>query len=971
MAKRTPLLALIGCLAVGAVLVLTGVLPHSCGTTQNATIEVPEAYADRITVHEEGEFTYTYPANSLAFDADTEMLYASDTLLAILDPTVDNAERRTLAQEAHGTIVGNLTKGANIVQIILDAPADLPSLQALADTLMEREGVLFASPEVPVLSGATESGDGGASAQSTVTKDANGWGDGGTVDESPSGNNWWAEAIGAYTAWELADISYPVTVGVLDSGVNFGHEDLEDAGEQLSGYTTSSPDTHGTAVASLIAARDNDSGLRGVAGSSDDGGAHILAVDYTANNGVFSSTGDLLGLLNAFVLSDQLFSGGAKVINCSFGINSVSWLQALEELVQNPFDGADALEDLIMHKYSIAMQNRMARATSDMCLSALASMLNDDDTAELEFLIVQSAGNDLVHGEPTEAWRNGYFAGIGEKRFLERFPEGSCGSVTYEDVEERLLTVGAAGRPVYGSLDRVPLSEDSCYGTEWVDICAPSPHKDIYAADAGGGYAPFGDTSAAAPIVSGAAALLWSINPDLSAAEMRELLCTSTDHVAERTTGSGPYDVETYPLLDVGQAVRDLLLYHADAYRLQVQVVDSDTNEPVADAEVTFTPADDDAGGGESTMLTTDSDGIVSLDDTEKRLYDLVVVAEGYETNDLYRFDTDALDDASDEAHTNVVRLHPSAGTDAQGAFAETIDRLVDTYGVVATGTEQYAVHNSRGTPVSAERLSGLLCADVFDYDDDGSDELLALRLDPAGGWEVSDTGEWTPVSLVIEIYEEEDGEAKLAATETATVEGLPDYYPLASLHVFCGEHDGAPMLYVDMACDFNHLWFSTVGLSYDDGEIACQGGAAMSEHYNSTLCCEAADGQALRTLLELSSSGSSATVDGWRELSRVTWDDSDPVPEDARVTNHRESYAEALARIGLTDEAPRGYYVGYGPADDDPFYTCKALPLEHLASTDGSELTALCGVSSVSASSPSTLELTVYDESATRDAYR
>lgn len=161
MAKRTPLLALIGCLAVGAVLVLTGVLPHSCGTTQNATIEVPEAYADRITVHEEGEFTYTYPASSLAFDADTEMLYASDTLLAILDPTVDNAERRTLAQEVHGTIVGNLTKGANIVQIILDAPADLPSLQALADTLMEREGVFFASPEVPVLSGATESGDGG------------------------------------------------------------------------------------------------------------------------------------------------------------------------------------------------------------------------------------------------------------------------------------------------------------------------------------------------------------------------------------------------------------------------------------------------------------------------------------------------------------------------------------------------------------------------------------------------------------------------------------------------------------------------------------------------------------------------------------------------------------------------------------------------------------------------------------------
>lgn len=961
MVKRTSLLALIICLLAGvAVLALAGVLPRSCGTDQNATITVPEAYADRITVHAEGEFTYTFPVNSLAFDTDTEYLYASDTLLAVLDPAVDNAQRRALAQEVNGTIVGNLTRGANIVQIVLDNPAGASDLQVLADTLMEHDGVLFVSPEVPVLSGLTASDD---------VEDANGWGDGSTVDEGPSGNNWWAEMIGAYTAWDLADIDHPVTVGVLDTGVDFTHEDLAGVGEMLSGYGNTAPDTHGTAVASLIAARDNDCGLRGVAGTGDDAGARLLCVDYAKYRGIFSSVGDFLGVLNDFALSDQLESGGAKVINCSFGISAVSWLKTLEELVKNPFDGADELGDLIMHNFAIGMQAKLARATADMCLSALVSMLNDDATAGREFLIVQSAGNAMIDEQPTEAWRNGYFAGINEERFLEIFPEGNAGSVVFEDIEERLLTVGATERPVYGGLDRVPLSQFSCYGEEWVDICAPGAHDDIYAADAGGGYTQFGDTSAAAPIVSGAAALLWSIEPDLSAAEVRDLLCTSTDHVAERASGPGPFDVETYPLLDVGQAVHDLLLYHANAYRLEVQVADSSTNEPITDAEVAFTPTG--ADEGEAITLITDSDGIVRLDDTEKRLYDLVVTAAGYETNDLYRYSTDALDDASDDAHTNVVRMHPLDGAGANAAFADTIAQLADTYGVVDTGTEQYAVNSGWGTPVGAERLSGLLCADVFDYDADGADELLVLRLDPVGGWEVSDDGGWTPVSLVIEMYEDEGGSAELAATETATVEGLPDYYPLASLHVFRGECDGAPMLYVDMACDFNHLWFSTIGLSYEDGMIVCEGGAAMSEHYNATLCCEATDGQALRTLLELSGSGSASAAGGWRELSNITWDDNSPVPEDAYFTDHHERYAEALGRIGLEDEAPRGYFVSDGPADDDPFYTCKALPLEHLKGVEGDELTSLCGITSVSAASPNTLELTVYDESKVQDEYR
>jgi serine protease len=67
----------------------------------------------------------------------------------------------------------------------------------------------------------------------------------------------------------------------------------------------------------------------------------------------------------------------------------------------------------------------------------------------------------------------------------------------------------------------------SSYGLETVDLAAPG--SDIVSTYLDNGYASLSGTSMASPHVTGAAALAWSINPELSALEMKQLLMDTGD----------------------------------------------------------------------------------------------------------------------------------------------------------------------------------------------------------------------------------------------------------------------------------------------------------------------------------------------------------------------------------------------------------------------------------------------------------
>ncbi|MDP5191932.1 S8 family peptidase, partial [Rheinheimera baltica] len=83
------------------------------------------------------------------------------------------------------------------------------------------------------------------------------------------------------------------------------------------------------------------------------------------------------------------------------------------------------------------------------------------------------------------------------------------------------------------------MSGFSNYGVTSVDLGAPG--SDILSTVPGNGYATYSGTSMASPHVAGAAALLWSVNPDLTADEMKTILMESGDSLValEGKTVSG------------------------------------------------------------------------------------------------------------------------------------------------------------------------------------------------------------------------------------------------------------------------------------------------------------------------------------------------------------------------------------------------------------------------------------------------
>ncbi|HXC72857.1 MAG TPA: S8 family peptidase [Pyrinomonadaceae bacterium] len=276
--------------------------------------------------------------------------------------------------------------------------------------------------------------------------------------------------ISATLAWAKTTGSKDVVVAVLDSGVDYKHEDLENnmwvrpadmdpyhddelgTVDDLNGYNaidgTSDPmdeNGHGTHCAGIIGAEgENDLGIAGVNWK-----VQIMPLKFMSAGG-FGTTKDAIEAIN-YVIQRKKAGVNVRIISASWGSTQKS----------------RALEDVIRKAY------------------------------ENDILFVAAAGNASTNNDRSPHYPSSY------------------------DVPN-VVSVAALDR-------NDQLASFSNYGAKSVAIAAPG--VEILSTWLGNQYEEKSGTSMATPVISGVAALILSENPRMSVDDLRKKLMDSTDPI--------------------------------------------------------------------------------------------------------------------------------------------------------------------------------------------------------------------------------------------------------------------------------------------------------------------------------------------------------------------------------------------------------------------------------------------------------
>lgn len=474
-----------------------------------------------------GDSFYTPSAKHCVFNTEKTVLYYNNLLLVFTETDLSAEEMEELARSVDGKAMGMISGAIHAFQIMVpDSP--LEELYILADTLMENQEVLYACCEYPVQIMGTEADD------NPWTYDEPPLASRGNED-APDGNDWWAEAVGAYTAWAYADLCQEVRIGIVDNGFWAEHEDLIGQINFISNDAFNTAAAHGTQVAGIIGAVNNDIGIRGIADT-----AKLYCADLwpTDSPDSYHTLAEYLAAVNFMAQS------GVCVINNSWGCI----VPSQEDYIETVCQGNEPAD--VSAKYHQWLERRVNHDLIPTAEAVIVMVGQLIDSGCKNLIHVQAAGNSA-----TDARYNGFFSAVTEKVYSNMAPSVldklSAAGITYQMIDERILVVGAVqnNRDPNGNYT---MSTYSNYGST-VDICAPGDLIFCTIPSAFGFYyGAFAGTSLAAPMVTASVGFLWSLDPALSAAQLRQILLSSTQFQA---IGFG----HRYPMLNIGAAVESII----------------------------------------------------------------------------------------------------------------------------------------------------------------------------------------------------------------------------------------------------------------------------------------------------------------------------------------------------------------------------------------------------------------------------
>lgn len=437
-----------------------------------------------------------------AIDGDTG--YVNDKIAVFVNPNASFSEKLALFNSSGGNLVGWCT------------PADLyvldyyemsyGAIEAKCEWLARNDAVELAIPVTAFRydTDKTPSDDFGYPDMT------------GEWDETkPDGRNWWLEAIDARQAWDYSDYFSNIDIGLIDAGFDVDHPDLEgkisfpDSKQE----GRNSQDSHGTHVSGIISAHHNGAGITGICDNSN-----LICIDWHPNTDEFQVW---LPDIAVFFGISSVVKAGAKVVNLSLG-SSGSRYGDSESLIER---------FVVPAAHSYLMSSLLAKG--------------------YDFIAVQSAGNGDAEGNPVDAVHNGSFTSITKDNVFT-----GSNNISADEILDRIIVVSSVrniGERQYTQ------SWFSNVGSR-VDIAAPG--EDIYSCSIDGGYEYMSGTSMSAPIVTAVAALVWSVNPGFTGSEVKDIICTSTDSVAQiNDWWAYIYEAELmeYPVVNAKLAVEEAI----------------------------------------------------------------------------------------------------------------------------------------------------------------------------------------------------------------------------------------------------------------------------------------------------------------------------------------------------------------------------------------------------------------------------
>lgn len=382
--------------------------------------------------------------------------------------------------------------------------------------------------------------------------------------ENVGGTNWTMEAIKAPEAWEYRNKMHPVNVGVLDNVFDMQHEDLKDVfvEEPLFNFTseknTKDHKNHGTHVAGTIGANfNNGTGICGICPT-----ARLYGATYNSKMVQHFST-----LQELSVGFTYLIVNDCHVINASFtGLESQYGFCASRG---NKF--ATKMIKFTAKEVEYYLETMMKAGFKFVICNASGNI--NEENGSYKFYKKESFNDETefsyYSGQDYKKYQEGS-ADATVKQYFDKYGETKVESgnvdakyevltsIENKDVNDIIITVGAVEPDKKDENGNIITYKETAYsqGGEAVDVLAPGGaifgdenrvYSTIY-----DGYGYLSGTSMAAPHVSGVAAMIFALDPNIEPSRVKEI-------VVETSSGEYGKGEHKYGLVNAEEAVKKTL----------------------------------------------------------------------------------------------------------------------------------------------------------------------------------------------------------------------------------------------------------------------------------------------------------------------------------------------------------------------------------------------------------------------------